>query len=222
MYRGFQVWRGRVKYYNHTTSRMKLRLTNLHRQNCSKALYKWKEATDRKNLKMLAVTTEDLQNESQNLTNTLTHQKKRKRAMAVRATKRRDNKLVRVRNMLNRIMLKGRFKQWVSNTEYILKIGESGDLAEKIMQKRKLRNNFVKFRLKTKMLNREENILKRVAWFREVRGGALANDVYQSMKLYTRSRKLAKKFIFRLTNSIDKSMKSEGFSVWKQLCSKAR
>jgi hypothetical protein len=72
-YRGFQVWRGRVKYVNHTTSRMKLRLINLHRQNCAKALAKWKESTDRKNLKMLAVTTEDLQNESQNLQNTLTH-----------------------------------------------------------------------------------------------------------------------------------------------------
>lgn len=33
------------------------------------------------------------------------------------------------------------------------------------MQRRKLRNNFIKFRLKTKMLLREENILKRVDWF---------------------------------------------------------
>ena len=98
---------------------MKLRLINLHRQNCSKALYKWKEATDRRNLKMLAVTTEDLQNESQNLENTLTHQKKRRGAMAVRSTNRRNAKLVRVRNMLNRLMLKGRYRQWVANTEYI-------------------------------------------------------------------------------------------------------
>jgi hypothetical protein len=50
----------------------------------------------------------------------------------------------------------------------------------------------------------------------------MKNDVVQSMKLYVRSRKLAKKFIFRLTNSIDKSQKNESFSVWKQLCSKAR
>lgn len=182
LYRGFQVWRGRVKYYNHTVSRMKLRLINLHRQNSDKALYKWKEATDRKNLKMLAVTTEDLQNESQNLTNTLTTQKKRKRAMAVRSTNRRNTKLVRVRNMLNRLMMKGRFKQWVANTEYILKIGQSGDVCEKIMEKRRLRNNFVKFRLKAKMEKREENILKRVDWFSEVRGRAMCNDVFQSLK----------------------------------------
>lgn len=30
--------------------------------------------------------------------------------MAVRSTNRRNNKLVRVRNMLNRLMMKGRFK----------------------------------------------------------------------------------------------------------------
>ena len=90
--------------------------------------------------------------------------------MAVRSTNRRNGKLVRVRNMLNRLMLKGRFKQWVGNTEYILKIGQSGDLAEKIMQRRKLRNNFHKFRMKTKMLKREDNILNRVDWFQEVRG----------------------------------------------------
>ena len=201
---------------------MKLRLINLHRQNCSKALYKWKEATDRRNLKMLAVTTEDLQNESQNLENTLTHQKKRRGAMAVRSTNRRNAKLVRVRNMLNRLMLKGRYRQWVANTEYILKIGDAGDLAEKVMQRQKLRNNFIKYRLKASMLKREENILGRVDWFQEVRGRATANDVYQSLRLYCRSRKLAKKFIFRLTNSIDKSMKGESFSTWKQLCSKAR
>ena len=50
----------------------------------------------------------------------------------------------------------------------------------------------------------------------------MKNDVVQSIKLYTRSRKLAKKFIVRLTNSIAKSQTNESFSVWKQLCSKAR
>lgn len=33
LYRGFTEWRGRVKYHNHTISRIKLRLMNLHKQN---------------------------------------------------------------------------------------------------------------------------------------------------------------------------------------------
>ena len=102
--------------------------------------------------------------------------------MAVRSVNRRQSKLVRVRNMMNRIDMKKRFRQWVANTEYILKIGQSGDVCEKIMEKRRLRNNFVKFRLKAKMEKREENILKRVDWFSEVRGRAMCNDVFQSLK----------------------------------------
>jgi hypothetical protein len=44
--------------------RTKLRLINLHKQSLSKALFKWKEAADKKHLVKLAVMTEDLQNEN--------------------------------------------------------------------------------------------------------------------------------------------------------------
>ena len=37
-----------------------------------------------------------------------------------------------------------------------------------------------------------------------------------------RMSKLAKKFIARITNSIDKQLKNESFSVWKLFCSKKR
>ena len=73
--------------------RVKLRLVNLHKQSLSKALFKWKEATDKKHLKKLAVMTEDLQNENQNLVNTLNTQKKRQKAMAVRSSNRQTSKL---------------------------------------------------------------------------------------------------------------------------------
>jgi len=53
--------------------------------------------------------------------------------MAVRSTNRQTNKLKRVRNMLNRIMMKNRFKQWVGSTEYILSVNDAGILAEKII-----------------------------------------------------------------------------------------
>ena len=77
MYRALQVWRENVKYYNHNKERIKLRLINLHKQSLSKALYKWKEAADKKHLRQLEVMAEDLQNDNQNLINTLNTQKKR-------------------------------------------------------------------------------------------------------------------------------------------------
>ena len=39
---------------------MNLRLINLHRQNLSKTFFRWKEVCDKRNLKLLSVTTEDL------------------------------------------------------------------------------------------------------------------------------------------------------------------
>ena len=54
--------------------RVKLRLINLHKQNLSKALFKWKETIDKKHMVRLAVLTEDLQNDNQNLANTLKNQ----------------------------------------------------------------------------------------------------------------------------------------------------
>jgi len=44
--------------------RVKLRLINLHKQNLSKALFKWKEITDKKHLIVLSKQTEDLLNEN--------------------------------------------------------------------------------------------------------------------------------------------------------------
>lgn len=110
MYRAIVVWREACKYHKHSMQRVKLRLINLHKQNLSKALFKWKEATDKKHLQVLAVQTEDLMNENQNLENTLQSQKKRQKAMAVRSSNRQTSKLQRVRNMTCRIMMKRRFK----------------------------------------------------------------------------------------------------------------
>jgi gas vesicle protein len=77
MYRGLCVWKENVRYYKHTMDRMKLRLINLHKQSLSKSLFKWKEAIDKKHMTRLAVLTEDLQNDNQNLANTLKNQKSR-------------------------------------------------------------------------------------------------------------------------------------------------
>ena len=64
MFRALSVWKENVRYYHHTMDRCKLRLINLHKQSVSKALFKWKEAVDKKHLVRLAVLTEDLQNDN--------------------------------------------------------------------------------------------------------------------------------------------------------------
>ena len=170
----------------------------------------------------LAVMTEDLQNENQNLENTLKNQKRRQQAMAVRSGNRQANKLVRVRNMVNRIMMRQRFRQWVGSTEYIVGVQDAAELGAKVMAKRRLRNNFNKYLAKVREVKRLEHIQKRVTWFNQTRNAATINDCYQSWKLYIKRHKLAKKFIVRSSNSLDKQLINEGFSIWKQMCSKQR
>lgn len=66
--------------------------------------------------------------------------------MAVRSSNRQISKLQRVRNMINRIMLRQRFNQWVKSSEYILSIADAAALGDKIVKKRRLRNNFNKLK----------------------------------------------------------------------------
>jgi uncharacterized protein YutD len=219
MYRGLSIWRENVRFYKHTMDRVKLRLINLHKQNLSKALFKWKEAIDKKHMIRLAVLTEDLQNDNQNLANTLKNQRARQQAMQVRASNRQIAKLQRVRNMINRIMLRQRFNQWIKSSEYILSIADAATLGDKIMQRRRLRNNFNKLRKQVQAMQRVDHIQKRVAWFISVRQAACKNDCYQSWRLWVKRFKQAKKFLIRSSNGLDKQLVNEGFSVWKQMCS---
>ena len=124
--------------------------------------------------------------------------------------------------MTNRIMMRQRFKQWVASTEYILGVQGGAELGAKVMARRRLRNNFMKFLAKVKELRRLEHIEKKVAWFGGTRGATCKNDCFQSWRLYVKRYKLAKKFLVRSCASIDKQLANEGFSVWKQMCSVKR
>ena len=124
--------------------------------------------------------------------------------MAVRSGNRQMSKLQRVRNMINRIMLRQRFNQWVKSSEYILSIADGATLGDKLVKRRRLRNNFNKLKKQIKAIQRAEHIQKRVAWFMGVRGSAAKNDCYQSWRLWMKKIKLAKKFLMRASNGLDK------------------
>lgn len=162
--------------------------------------------------------TEGLQNDNQDLANTLKTQKKRQKAMAVRSGNRQAAKLQRVRNMVNRIMLRQRFKQWVASSEYIISIEDGAKLGDKIFKKRRLRNNFNKYCEKIKAMRRADHINKRVQWFRETRENTCKNDCFQSWRLYMRKTQLAKKFLCRSSHSLDKQLLNEALSIWKKAC----
>ena len=119
-------------------------------------------------------------------------------------------------------MMKQRFRKWVGSVEYIVGIQDGAELGAKVMARRRLRNNFHKYHRKVKELKRYDHIIKRVQWFNETRSATTMNDCYQSWRLYIKRYKLAKKFILRSSNSLDKQLVNEGFSIWKQLCSRKK
>jgi hypothetical protein len=80
--------------------------------------------------------------------------------------------------MVNRIMMRKRFKQWAASAEYIVSVEGAAALGAKIMQKRKLRNNFNKYLEKVKEHRRLEHVQKKFAWFSETRGAASKNDCF--------------------------------------------
>ena len=67
--------------------------------------------------------------------------------------------------MVNRMLMKARFKRWADSTQYHLSIDDGAVKAAKIMYTRKLRNNFNKLREKVAAIKRAEHINKRLDWF---------------------------------------------------------
>lgn len=80
--------------------------------------------------------------------------------------------------MVNRIMMKQRFKQWIASTEYIVGVQDAAELGAKIMARRRLRNNFHKYLAKVREAKRLEHIENRVTWFNKTRNAATTNDCY--------------------------------------------
>ena len=72
----------------------------------------------------------------------MNQEKERKEAFVAKQVERRDNKLLLVVNMLDRHTARVRFNKWKDFKKYCQEKESGFDLAEKIIYKRKLRNNF--------------------------------------------------------------------------------
>lgn len=71
MYRALMVWKENMRYYDHTMDRILIRMINLHKRNLATSFFKWKQYTDKIHMRELDIETENLQNENQDLVNTL-------------------------------------------------------------------------------------------------------------------------------------------------------
>ena len=104
------IWKEAQTYHEHTMDRVKMRLIHLHKNTTSQAFFKWKDSIDKKHVVELVSFTEDLMNENQDLTNTLEKAKERQTQLMDQTTRTQGLKLDRIRNMLNRNLMRHRFQ----------------------------------------------------------------------------------------------------------------
>ena len=72
-YRGFQVWKEYVAYYNRVKQRVKSRIIELNKRNQADALARWKKGTDKKQVRKMMEMADEFSNENAELSTQIRH-----------------------------------------------------------------------------------------------------------------------------------------------------
>lgn len=137
----------------------------------------------------------------------------------MRSGNHRQLKLERIRNMFNRKSLRHFYNKWVSSALKLQNLETGLGKGHKIMQRRRTRNNFNKWKKKAAEIKRNEFIEKKSDWFKSLREGTTKKDVWFSWLLYIKQYQLAKRFLNRANNGIERNLRSEAFFIWRQVLS---
>lgn len=108
------------------------------------------------------------------------------------------------------------YLRWLAGAEHLNQILRGSDIYEKLFQRLKIRNNFNKLRVKCAQKKRQEFIERKEKWFELQRQSLLKRDVWQSWLLFVKNFKLAKKFLGRAQNGMDRNQKFNALATWKQ------
>jgi len=165
---------------------------------------------------------EELMNENQDLVNNLEQQKRKQEQLKDCSTRQQGTKLQRIRNMLNRNLLRRRFLIWANNANRIADLEDALFLSSKTMRRHKLRQGFQKFKKQVGEAKRVEYIDNKVDWFEAIRSRKAYENCFDAWKSYIRRYKMARKFLLRGIKGVDKQMANEAFSTWKGTVFKAR
>ena len=216
-YRALVIWKDNVDYYKRTMNRVKLRLIETHKRSLTHLFYRWKEAIDKKHMVELVSYSEDLLNDNQELKNTLAACREEKQKLLDCSSKQKGLKLERIRNMLNRNLLRRKFAMWANSAQYIANIEESVFLTSKTFRRRRLRNAFNKYRRQVRLDKRQEYVHGKMLWFHNVRASKTLQTCLKDWRAFIKRWKAARTFLFRSVRGVDKSIANDAFTLWKNL-----
>ena len=126
-------------------------------------------------------------------------------------------KLERVRNMLNRNLMRRKWELWAQNAFYVKSLEDAVWKSSKTIQRRKLRNAFNRYKLKVKEEKRLDYVKSKVSWFGDVRDRKVLEVCVDAWKEYVRTWMNAKKFLVRASRGLDKGQVNEAFGEWKKV-----
>ena len=127
------------------------------------------------------------------------------------------SKLERIRNMINRNLVKHRFYQWHANSMVLMNLEDAIFKTSKTIQRRRLRNAFNKYKKKVGEIKRAEHIATKEKWFASIRNRHSIDECFSTWKEYIKQYKLAKKFLIRSIKGVDKSLMNDAIEKWKKI-----
>ena len=153
-YKALMVWKENIQYFKRTMTRVKLRLIDLHRRNLFIAFTKWREGSDKRHMVTLLGVTEDLMNENQEHKNTLQACHAEQDRLANCKFRQKALKVERLRNILNRNMLKKMMIVWAENSWFISCLEQALWKSTKTIDRHRLKNAFETYKLQLKGIKR--------------------------------------------------------------------
>lgn len=124
-------------------------------------------------------------------------------------------KLDHIVNMLNRHSMKRCFYHWIEGACKINNIDTGLTRLQKIITRGRLRAGFVKYRQCAKDHKRAEFVMKRQDWMIMMRGNASLKDCWKGWLHYIKTIQLARRFMNRAQNGMERNARSDAFFKWK-------
>jgi hypothetical protein len=121
----------------------------------------------------------------------------------------------RLRNILNRSMLRRKLITWAENTWVITCLDDGLWKATKTIERRRLRNAFETYRQQVREDKRQELILGKCEWLIQKRHKKTFDNVYDAWVGAIKRFKTGKVFLLRAIKGVDRLIANEAFTLWK-------
>lgn len=111
--------------------------------------------------------------------------------------------------------MKRMLEVWAENSWFIKSLETGLWKATKTIERRRLRNAFIKYLAKVREVKREEYVMMRVYWFERARNKKLEGICIDAWRSYVKRFKAGRTFLLRSIKGVDRLIANDAFTTWK-------